>query len=414
MINQNIKLFENNFFKKFRQTLIQTRFNKNKNRNTSSNNIYSSSSLDRKFLFQISKKSRNSLIKNPKKKNSSNNNSIDINISLNYKNKNKFKDINLLKYPNQKYSPLNQSKHKRNKNKSLDDINNNNLSSIQNNLNISFTNFSSPKANNSFYINPIFMQGRNYNDNKINKINSKNIINSSDEKSNGNKKIIFSSFNQGKKFENSNKKFYDILIKTMNDNILSVQNKEKNIAKINLKIHDIILNTFNQFANVLQSNEKKVALNILLQFNKLISNKNEEIQELKNQYKELEKNYIKIQQNNNSFYNENIQLRKKLELILEKINSNCDSESLQEITSNDLKTKSERTESSLNMEDLESIRFFDKINMKRNSFSNSKIPNLNFSGQGQNIKKLKSKNNIKYNFSHDKKFNKLFKFNKEK
>ena len=66
------------------------------------------------------------------------------------------------------------------------------------------------------------------------------------------------------------------------------------------------------------------------------------------------------------------------------------------------------------MEDLESIRFFDKINMKRNSFSNSKIPTLNFSGQGQNIKKLKSKNNIKYNFSHDKKFNKLFKFNKEK
>ena len=411
MINQNLKLSENNFFKKFHQTLVQTRFKKNKNRNSSSNNMCTSSLLNNKFLYQISKKSRNSLKKN-KKKNSSNN-SIDINISLNYK-KNKLKDINLLKYPNQKYSPLNQSKNKRNKNKSLDDINNNNLSSIQNNLNISFTNFSSPKANNSFYINPIFMQGRNYNDNKIKKINSKNIINSSDEKSNGNKKIIFSSFNQGKKSDNSNKKFYDILIKTMNDNITSVQNKEKNNAKINLKIHDIILNTFNQFANVLQSNEKNVALNILYQFNKLISNKNEEIQELKNQYKELEKNYIKIQQNNNSFYNENIQLRKKLELILEKINSNCDSESLQEITSNDLKTKSERTESSLNMEDLESIRFFDKINMKRNSFSNSKIPNLNFSGQGQNIKKLKSKNNIKYNFIHDKKFNKLFKFNKEK
>ena len=407
MINQNLKLSENNFFKKFHQTLVQTRFKKNKNRNSSSNNMCTSSLLNNKFLYQISKKSRNSLKKN-KKKNSLNN-SIDINISLDYKKKNKVKDIKP-KYPNQKYSSIDE---KRIKNKSLDDINNN-LCSIQNNLNISFTNFASPKANNSFYINPIFMQGRNYNDNKIKKINSKNIINSSDEKSNGNKKIIFSSFNQGKKFENSNKKFYDILIKTMNDNITSVQNKEKNNAKINLKIHDIILNTFNQFANVLQSNEKNVALNILYQFNKLISNKNEEIQELKNQYKELEKNYIKIQQNNNSFYNENIQLRKKLELILEKINSNCDSESLQEITSNDLKTKSERTESSLNMEDLESIRFFDKINMKRNSFSNSKNPSLNFSGQGQNIKKLKSKNNIKYNFSHDKKFNKLFKFNKEK
>ena len=413
MINQNIKLFENNFFKKFRQTLIQTRFNKNKNRNTSSNNIYSSSSLDRKFLFQISKKSRNSLIKNPKKKNSSNNNSIDINISLNYKNKNKFKDINLLKYPNQKYSPLNQSKHKRNKNKSLDDINNNNLSSIQNNLNISFTNFSSPKANNSFYINPIFMHGKNFND--IKKLNAKNDIISSDEKSNRNKQILFSGSNQGKKSENSNNKLYEILIKTMNDNILKVQNNEKNNSKINSKIHDIIQQTLNDFANVLQSNEKNVILNILFQFNKLIQYKNEEIKEVKSEYKELENKYMKIKQKNNLIQNENNQLRKKLELILEKINSNCDSESLVEINSDALKTKSfDKSESSLNMEDLESIRFFDKIIMRRNSFSNSKIPTLNFSGQGQNIKKLKSKNYPKYQFFHDKTFNKLFTLNKEK
>ena len=402
MINQNLKLSENNFFKKFHQTLVQTRFKKNKNRNSSSNNMCTSSLLNNKFLYQISKKSRNSLKKN-KKKNSSNN-SIDINISLDYKNKNKVKDIKL-KYPNQKYSSLDE---KRNKNKSLDDINNN-LCSIQNNLNISFTNFASPKANNSFYINPIFMHGKNFND--IKKLNAKNDI-SSDEKSNRNKQILFSGSNQGKKSENN--KLYEILIKTMNDNILKVQNNEKNNSTINSKIHDIIQQTLNDFANVLQSNEKNVILNILFQFNKLIQYKNEEIKEVKSEYKELENKYMKIKQKNNLIQNENNQLRKKLELILEKINSNCDSESLQEITSNDLKTKSERTESSLNMEDLESIRFFDKINMKRNSFSNSKIPSLNFSGQGQNIKKLKSKNNIKYNFSHDKKFNKLFKFNKEK
>ena len=35
--------------------------------------------------------------------------------------------------------------------------------------------------------------------------------------------------------------------------------------------------------------------------------------------------------------------------------------------------------------------------MKRSSFSNTKIPSLNFSGQGQNIKILQ-KNNPKYNF----------------
>ena len=406
MINQNLKLSENNFFKKFHQTLVQTRFKKNKNRNSSSNNMCTSSLLNNKFLYQISKKSRNSLKKN-KKKNSSNN-SIDINISLDYKNKNKVKDIKL-KYPNQKYSSLDE---KRNKNKSLDDINNN-LCSIQNNLNISFTNFASPKANNSFYINPIFMHGKNFND--IKKLNAKNDIISSDEKSNRNKQILFSGSNQGKKSENSNNKLYEILIKTMNDNILKVQNNEKNNSKINSKIHDIIQQTLNDFANVLQSNEKNVILNILFQFNKLIQYKNEEIKEVKSEYKELENKYMKIQQKNNLIQNENNQLRKKLELILEKINSNCDSESLVETNSNALKTKSfDKSESSLNMEDLESIRFFDKINMRRNSFSNSKIPTLNFSGQGQNIKKLKSKNYPKYQFFHDKTFNKLFTFNKEK
>ena len=404
MINQNLKLSENNFFKKFHQTLVQTRFKKNKNRNSSSNNMCTSSLLNNKFLYQISKKSRNSLKKN-KKKNSSNN-SIDINISSDYKNKNKVKDIKL-KYPNQKYSSLDE---KRNKNKSLDDINNN-LCSIQNNLNISFTNFASPKANNSFYINPIFMHGKNFND--IKKLNAKNDIISSDEKSNRNKQILFLGSNQGKNSENN--KLYEIFIKTMNDNILKVQNNEKNNSKINSKIHDIIQQTLNDFANVLQSNEKNVILNILFQFNKLIQYKNEEIKEVKSEYKELENKYMKIKQKNNLIQNENNQLRKKLELILEKINSNCDSESLVEINSNALKTKSfDKSESSLNMEDLESIRFFDKINMRRNSFSNSKIPTLNFSGQGQNIKKLKSKNYPKYQFFHDKTFNKLITFNKEK
>ena len=403
MINQNLKLSENNFFKKFHQTLVQTRFKKNKNRNSSSNNMCTSSLFNNKFLYQISKKSRNSLKKN-KKKNSSNN-SIDINISLDYKNKNKVKDIKL-KYPNQKYSSLDE---KRNKNKSLDDINNN-LCSIQNNLNISFTNFASPKANNSFYINPIFMHGKNFND--IKKLNAKNDI-SSDEKSNRNKQILFLGSNQGKNSENN--KLYEIFIKTMNDNILKVQNNEKNNSKINSKIHDIIQQTLNDFANVLQSNEKNVILNILFQFNKLMQYKNEELKEVKSEYKELENKYMKIQQKNSLIQNENNQLRKKLELILEKINSNCDSESLVEINSNALKTKSfEKSESSLNMEDLESIRFFDKINMRRNSFSNSKIPTLNFSGQGQNIKKLKSKNYPKYQFFHDKTFNKLITFNKEK
>ena len=95
----------------------------------------------------------------------------------------------------------------------------------------------------------------------------------------------------------------------------------------------------------------------------------------------MDKKYKELEEKNNYYQNENIQLKKKLEMILERINNNYDSISSEEILNNNLKTRSiEVTESSLNIEDLDSIRFFDKINMKRNSFSNTKIPSLNFSG----------------------------------
>ena len=186
---------------------------------------------------------------------------------------------------------------------------------------------------------------------------------------------------------------------TMSDNILKVKKEEKNNSKLNMKIYDIIQNSFQQFANFLQPNNgKEVALNILKEYNKLILNKNLEIEKIKNEYQNLDKKYKELEEKNNYYQNENIQLKKKLEMILERINNNYDSISSEEILNNNLKTRSiEVTESSLNIEDLDSIRFFDKINMKRNSFSNTKIPSLNFSGQGQNIKILQ-KNNPKYNF----------------
>ena len=166
-----------------------------------------------------------------------------------------------------------------------------------------------------------------------------------------------------------------------------------------MKIYHIIQNSFQQFANFLQSNnEKEVALNILKEYNKLILNKNLEVEKIKKEYQNLEKKYKELQEKNNSFQNENIQLKKKLEMILERINNNYDSISSEEILNDNLKTNSiDITKSSINNEDLDSIRFFDKINMKRNSFSNTKIPTLNFSGQGQNIK-IRQKNNPKLNF----------------
>ena len=401
------KLSENNFFKKFKCSQLQTNFNKNKNRNNLIKKLYTSS-LDKNSLFSLSKGTKSFFKKNKKENSNHFNNSIDINISVNYRNKNlsnqnRTKDYNKIEL-NKKLSSysLEQSKNKRNKNNSMNDINNDSHF-IQNNLNISLTNLSSPKTNNSYYINPIFIHGKKLNEEKIKKLYSKNKIYSPSYLTKNNNNILIKNKKEfipiNKKNENENIKSYNLLIKTMNDDISKLKKEEKNNSKLNMKIYHIIQNSFQQFANFLQSNnEKEVALNILKEYNKLILNKNLEVEKIKKEYQNLEKKYKELQEKNNSFQNENIQLKKKLEMILERINNNYDSISSEEILNDNLKTNSiDITKSSINNDDLDSIRFFDKINMKRNSFSNTKIPTLNFSGQGQNIK-IRQKNNPKLNF----------------
>ena len=48
------KLSENNFFKKFKYSQLQSKFNKNKNRNNIIKKLYASS-LDKNSLFSLSK-----------------------------------------------------------------------------------------------------------------------------------------------------------------------------------------------------------------------------------------------------------------------------------------------------------------------------------------------------------------------
>ena len=70
--------------------------------------------------------------------------------------------------------------------------------------------------------------------------------------------------------------------------------------------------------------------------------------------------------------------------------------------------ENEEEESSVNTEELESIRFFDKIIMKKHSFSKAKIPELQ-------IKKINLKNNeLEYKEIVEKKNNKYFNNNKNK
>lgn len=52
----------------------------------------------------------------------------------------------------------------------------------------------------------------------------------------------------------------------------------------------------------------------------------------------MDKKYKELEEKNNYYQNENIQLKKKLEMILERINNNYDSISSEEILNNNLKT----------------------------------------------------------------------------
>ena len=221
------KLSENNFFKKFKCSQLQTNFNKNKNRNNLIKKLYTSS-LDKNSLFSLSKGTKSFFKKNKKDNSNHFNNSIDINISVNYRNKNlsnqnRTKDYNKIEL-NKKLSSysLEQSKNKRNKNNSMNDINNDSHF-IQNNLNISLTNLSSPKTNNSYYINPIFIHGKKLNEEKIKKLYSKNKIYSPSYLTKNNNNILIKNKKEfipiNKKNEIENIKSYDLLIKTMNDNI---------------------------------------------------------------------------------------------------------------------------------------------------------------------------------------------------
>ena len=397
-----------------------------------------SSSMD-KNIFPITKLTKTPFRKFFKKKNNNtSNNTIDINISVNYLNKGKSQDNSLhnsSKYPKTFISNSNhyldkkitsyiskQPSNKRNKNKNINDLSDSHI--IHNNLNISLTNFGSPKEDNSFINNPILL-GKTIDERKFKFKNSfsnsgssnliyrgilKNNFINNNKHYNSIKDLSF--YNLKKEFNYKNNDFniksndlnnnknnndlnnnknnndlnidknneFNMIKKNMNEEIQKIKNDEKDLSKINDKIYIIIQSYFTQFCNLLQQNEKDVALNFIFHINEMILSKKKEISELTKSNKELEKKFNDLKNNNNSFMNENIQLKEKLENVINKFNNNLNTNfSKFEVNNNNniLNKSIEETESSVNTDDLESIRFFDKIYMKRNSFSNSHIPNLN-------------------------------------
>ena len=295
----------------------------------------------------------------------------------------------------------------------LNDINNYNNSNIQKN------NINMPLSNNNSNNNSIILNRR--------KINKK--INSSSTSSS---KFYEKSLKDNNIYSNIKK--LESLKNNMNDQINEIINSRKKIKiisdNINIRknelIYEIIENSLFKFAALLENpKQKDFALEIIknlndffkrqsiiinntlkkngdlniklkkyIDVNRIIEKENslllnkidalqKEIKEMENQLKKfikLNENYNNDKTNNNLNQNNNLNEKRNQE----KENDNND-----------------ENESSINTEELESIRFFDKIIMKKLSFSKAHIPELQ-------IKRIK-----KYNIEENK-FNEKSKYNKFK
>ena len=216
---------------------------------------------------------------------SAQNNTIDINISVNYhknasllKHSKQHKNNTLYKTPTRKttlYS-MNQSAHKRNASACSDS------NIIHNNLNISFTNISSPKASNSFIVNPIFYNGGNHSHHHLNKsVNMKHGVHCSSS-------VINISNSDGRecnrmrsKMSKRNKTKIEHLKKVMNDKMRECELKEGDVDEKCDNKFQILQSCLEQFMNYVQSIKEA---EFLISFNKhlkeVVCYKNKKINEL--------------------------------------------------------------------------------------------------------------------------------------
>ena len=192
-------------------------------------------------------------------------------------------------------------------------------------------------------------------------------------------------------YQNMNKKINQLKLKKEKNNHID-HNYNNNLLKI-------INEYFIKYSNLLEDhNQKKLIKEIFQQVNKIIKSKEEEIINIRKKNEELLKINKSLKSKNEEiiFYrnnkNELDNSNDKNESFISNSNSNEDDDS-----------------SSVNSEELESIRFFDKIIMKKNSFSN--IPELSFkkinkNNNEKNIDIPNKNNNIIKKYSFQEKNNK--------
>ena len=362
------------------------------------------------------------------------NNLIGININVNYMNKNY--SINKLNHKSNKshcgnnYNIYNyNSKIVNNNNKKNNMINNNSFNEINSgNLPNSSSSKTNPSKKNIFILNPINQDWEKVIDNLKSKKRNKSKNNLDDniksekliqnfignnrinistddinisskanniiESSSSCKNINYVKTRKDKKSLDSNKfiHLYQNMIKKINQ----LLTKKENNYEYNYKLLKIIKEYFIEYNQEIDDQyQKKFILEIFHQMNTIIKTKEEQIIN-------LQKENEKIKKLNKDLNSQNEELIKNINLN----NNNDISEKKEE--GSDISSL-ESNSSSVNTEELESIRFFDKIFMKKNSFSN--IPGLSFkklyeSKNDKNIIMPQNKNNKNKRYSFQKSKNK--------
>jgi hypothetical protein len=348
------------------------------------------------------------------------------NLSISNKNDKKNNDEIIIKRKS-----INTTKNKLNKKifgkMNLNDINNYNL-----NLN-NFDNINININNNST------LSNKNSNNNSLKfqkrKSNKTNLSSSSS-------KFYGSSLKSNSKYS-VNKKF-DILKNNMNEQINDINknyNKLKNMTESdNVKKHelifDIIQNSLFKFSSLLSNpKEKEVAFEIIKKLNDFFKKNTTLVNAIKKKNDELNEKIRKCKDINKHIEKENILLVDKIDIMQRKIDdleneiknnifndngNNFDNgnvinnikvnntifengndyiqEQNENENENDDSYDKEENESSVNSEELESIRFFDKIIMKKHSFSKAHIPELE-------IKQIKLNEELENKQNHNGKVN---------
>ena len=432
--NNIIKSIKNNTSKNENKHIV---FNNNSNSNKSLkyNSVNNLIGINISFNYMNKNYSLNKIKPNYympyySTKNIKNNNKINNNINI--------KEQYYHKFFNESFNDVNKENNSFNSSSSKNKINKKNknviVSPMQNDFSkiiksLKYKGINSPKNKNKKINN-------NFNKKKK-QLEIKNTLSSNEENNNCNKTNLNNSSNIsgiGKSLSCKNMKLNHMTIKRYKNNAVKNTYGNKNIYKLLIKsfdkkvnklkddynynneifdddkLYDIINEFFIKYCNIIEDqSQKELIVNIFYQMNNIINKKDKHIllmqkekQNLIEKNKNYKKNNEELLEQNNLLINKCNNLQKKIDMLNNdiKLYSNEIVNKKTKNSINDEENQSFTTSSYVNTEELESIRFFDKIKMKKNSFTN--IPELSFQKikieeNKNDILQIKQKNNSKNN-----------------